>query len=115
MLLKRLHDEQKKVRGVRVLRAGEKQHFSPDLVLKAQAEGWMVMADGKITIKGEAGDVVYRIVREPGYYCCHDGAPMPDGEAARSYIAEKFPGKPSTDRNNPSGYARIHHFECVKE
>jgi hypothetical protein len=119
MLLKRLYDttdqENQKVNGVQVLRAGKRQHFSPDLVMKGMAQGWIAMGDNRIVIKGEGGNVVYRIVRTPGYYCCHDGEPMPDGPSARAYIEQHFKGEASPDQSNPSGYEKINFYDCVKE
>ena len=119
MLLKRLYDvsdpAKPVVNGVRVLRAKDRQRFSPDMVEKATAEGWMVLSDGKITLKAESGSIVYRIKRVSGYYCCHCKAPMTDGAAARLHIEKEHAKKPSPDRSNPSGYERIHYFDCVKE
>lgn len=119
MLLKRLYDktnpENPKVSGIRILRSKSRQHFSPDLVEKAEAEGWMSMKDGRITLHDENKPVVYRVVRTPGYYCCHCGAPMAEGSAARAHIDKEHAKKKSPDVQNPSGYERINYFDCVKE
>lgn len=71
MRLKRLYDHSSGtpvVRGVQVLTAGPVQHFSPDFLVGAEGEGWLERKDDTIIIHGEAGLVVYRIVREPGRY-----------------------------------------------
>lgn len=71
MRLKRLYDHSgptPKVSGILVLHAGPVQHFSPDFLAGAQAEGWLTHADGQVIIHGQAGAVVYRVVREPGRY-----------------------------------------------
>ena len=119
MLLKRLYDmsdpDKPVVKGVEVLRAKERQHFSPDLVAKAADQGWMEMAGGKIALNAENGTILYKIVRGPGYYCCHCGKHMSDGAVARAHIDKEHAKKTSPDPANPSGYERIHYFDCVKE
>ena len=128
MYLKRLYDKSDpknpRINGVRVLSLGATpdQHFSPELVLSAIADGWMTMADGKITLKAEDGDVVYNIRRVPGYYCCHDGATIVDAgirladgrTVGQKYVADHFPDAASPDPGNPAGYERIHYFDCVE-
>lgn len=99
------------VRGVSVLQAGKRHNFGHRLIEQGVSEGWLSLASGQITIQSKP-PVVYRVLKVPGYYCCHDGARMTDGAAARAYIAAKFAGKPSPDRNNPSGYAKLNHYEC---
>jgi hypothetical protein len=118
MLLKRLYDlsdpDNPVVNGVRVLRAKDRQRFSPDMVAKATAQGWLVLSDGKITLKAENGSIVYRIMRVSGYYCCHCQAAMADGAASRAHIEKEHAKKTSPDPCNPAGYERIHYFDCVK-
>jgi len=118
MRLKRVFDRSgavPKFVGVNVLTAGPRQNFSERVFNRGIAEGWLAVSKGRITVTAKNGDVVYRVVRGPGYYCCHDGAPMSDGKAAQKYIAEKFNGVRSPDPSNPSGYERLNWFECVKE
>lgn len=71
MRLKRLYDHSSGapiVRGVKVLRAGPVQHFSPRFVFGALSEGWLSRNGDLLIIHGEDGAVIYRIVREPGLY-----------------------------------------------
>lgn len=128
MLLKRLYSHDgpyPSVRGIKVLRAGERQHFSPRLVEGGVAEGWLSMAEGKIVIHGEDGRVVYRIERTPGFYCCHCGRKLDDSPGAKTHV-EKTHGQlgpdgsvvsmpPSPNPENPSGYERINYYDCVKD
>jgi hypothetical protein len=101
------------VRGVRVLEIGDaRHHFSPDLIAKGWAQGWLSRDKGQIVIEAENVTLTYEVRRRPGYYCCHDGAPMDDGSSARAYLEEKFKGVPSPDRNNPSGYEKINYYEA---
>lgn len=71
MRLKRLYDHSSGrpvVSGVQVLHAGPAQHFSPDFLTGAAAEGWLIRDGDRIVIHGQDGAVVYRIVRPPGRY-----------------------------------------------
>lgn len=89
------------------------QNFSTRLVAAALKEGWMEMKAGKIIIKAQPEDLVYTIVKDPGYYCCHDGEKMEDANMAKAYIEKNFPGVPSPDKSNPLGYMKINHYACV--
>ena len=122
MLLKRLYAPESlkegakpKVVGVRVLRAGRKQKFSPELLAQGASQGWLEMANGKITLKGANETVVYRLVRTPGYYCSHCGEPMPDGKAAAAHVAAAHAGKASPDPENPAGYMKTNAYKGVRE
>lgn len=120
MLLKRVFDKDK-LTHVQVLHAGPRQKFSPDLIDKAIREGWLERRQGRFVLKSEPV-VVYRIVREPGYYCCHCGQELPDAgqmvEGGRTvglaHVATHG-ARSSPDRNNPSGYARLNAYDCEKE
>lgn len=103
------------VNGVEVLRAGPRQRFSPDLVVRGAAEGWLELKGDRLVLRGTNVTLKYRVARTPGYYCCFDGAPMDDGPSAREYVAAKFPNKASPDPSNPAGYERINFYDCVKE
>ena len=119
MLLKRLYDrsdpKQPKVNGVKVLRAGKSQHFSPDFVARGHAQGWLTLRQNLIVVGKDRDAVTYRIRRMPGYYCCHCGRPVDDGGSARAHIEAEHPQKKSPDAQNPSGYERINYYDCVKE
>lgn len=90
-----------------------KQNFSTRLVAGALQEGWMEMKAGKIILKANPEDLVYTIIKEPGYYCCHDGKKLDDANMAKTYVEQHFAGIPSPDPNNPLGYMKINHYECV--
>lgn len=115
MLLKRLYDEKKNVRGVRVLRAGPKQHFSPKMVERAVSEGWMSLAAGRITVNAEPEAVVYQIKAAPGYYCCHCNRLLGDGPSGRAHVKEAHKGEQSPDPGNPAGYRKDNFYACEKE
>lgn len=91
------------------------QNFSVDLVTEALNKKWMTMEEGKLTLLIHPVNLYYKILREPGRYCCHCGDKLQDdikGSLARLHIASKHPDKESPDPNNASGYCRINHFEC---
>lgn len=119
MLLKRIYDrtdpKHPKVCGVEVKRAGPRQNFSPEIVLQGTAQGWIKLVDRTIVIRGKGGDVVYRIARVPGSYCCHCHADVHDAGGARAHLEAQHAGKRSPDKNNPAGYRRTHHYECERE
>jgi hypothetical protein len=117
MQLKRLYDhsgDTPRVRGVRVVHAGKKQKFSMKLIGQAADQGWLTMGKGRIVIHDEDGDIVYRVVRTPGFYCCHCGARLvgdpriddgKEGAAQRlAHVVEKHGDAPSPDAENPAGY-----------
>lgn len=99
---------------IKILHAGPEQRFSEGLVGGAILEGWIALKGEKITLLTKPR-VVYLIKRKPGYYCCHCGDPI-DGAAneARSHLFDEHKGKKSPDASNPSGYERIHYYDCVK-
>lgn len=92
--------------GVRLLRYGEKQRFSPDLVLDAVAQGWMVFDRDTIKIMAENGEASYRVIRTPGYYCCACGIRLPDGAEARQH---------TETHHDRGGYERINYYDCVRD
>lgn len=118
MLLKRLYDhsgEQPRVSGIKVLRAGPRQKFSTRFIEGGSAEGWLSMTQGKVILHGSGGDVVYRIERAPGYYCCHCERKLDDGPGGRVHVETAHAGKASPDPSNPSGFRRDNFFACVRE
>ena len=119
MYLKRLYDrsdpKNPKVNGVEVLRAGKRQHFTPDFVARGHAQGWLTLRQNLIVIGKDQDAVTYRIRRMPGYYCCHCARSLDDGGSARVHIEAEHPKKKSPDAQNPAGYERINYYDCVKE
>lgn len=119
MQLKRIYDktdpENPKVTGVKVLRAGALQRFSPDLIASAVEQGWMTLGAGKMVLTGENETIVYRILRTPGVYCSHCGFKADDSASAKVHVAALHADDLSPDPENPSGYAVIHFYEGVRE
>lgn len=138
MLLKRLYDpaDVAKLRdpndpteritpiGIKVLRAGPRQKFSPDLIAQGVAQGWLAIGDGKVTLKGDDGDVAYTITRSPCYYCCHCGMALEDAGAreeaggltrGQRHVLAEHGTAPSPDPNNPAGYEHLAAYDCVKK
>lgn len=117
MILKRLYDhsgETPVVNGIKVLRAKATQHFSPNILETGQREGWMTVSGNVVTILSDP-PVVYRIVRVPGYYCCHCQRPLDDGGVARAHLAAEHDGEGSPDPSNPAGYRRDNFYACARE
>ena len=118
MLLKRLYhraeDGTLTVHGIQVLRARDRQHVSPNLIEQGVAQGWLSLAKGQLVIHGEAGAIVYRIDRPPGYYCCHCEAALDDGPSGADHVQTLHPTAKSPDPSNPAGYRRDHFFACTR-
>jgi hypothetical protein len=53
-----------------VVEVGGTQHFSPKLVERGAAEGWLTMGGGKIVLKTAEGepDLEFAIIAPPGRY-----------------------------------------------
>ena len=119
MVLKRDKAGQPVVIGVEVksLGASPNQHFTPELVTTAIAQGWLAWVKGgrgTLELIGANMTVPYKVLRDPGYYCCHCKKRQSDGSEARMHIAREHAGKASPDPQNPSGYERINYFDCVE-
>lgn len=136
MLVKRLYTDGR-VTGLAIGHSGirAEQNFSSKFVEEAALSG-AARIDGDvltITCQDHGGadiDLRYTILRGPGYYCCHDGSPIPISalaqreaasgiarlaakEAAAYLAANGFDGKQSPDAQNPSGYRVVRGYECV--
>jgi len=57
----------------------------------------------------------YRIVRVPGFYCCHCQAQLPDGPTGKVHVTTAHAGKASPDSSNPFGLRLNNFYECTKE
>lgn len=115
MLLKRVYDTsgpQPRLVGVKLLRAGPRQRFSPRIIAQGIAQNWLSMGDGKITLRTDP-PATYSIVRGPGYYCVHCGNPMADGPSGAAHVKTDHAGKVSPDPQNPAGFRRDNFYECV--
>jgi hypothetical protein len=118
MLLRRLFNlsgENPKISGIRILRAGPRQHFSQKIIDQGIFEGWLSMGQGRITLISEGGVVIYRIDRAPGYYCCHCQQKLDDGPTGQAHVETTHKKKKSTDPSNPCGYRKDNFYACVKE
>jgi len=104
--------------GVEVHRIIPKQGFPTETVQAGLAQGWMSVGRKKLTIHGSNGEVVYKILYEPGRWCCHCDAKLPDdpqGRAARAHVASTHGNKPSPDPQYPAGYLCDNYYECELE
>ena len=116
MLLKRVYDHSGAapvIDHVKVLRSKDRQNFSTRFVEQHLADGLLSIGKGQITLH-TVPELIYRIVRKPGYYCCHDDIPVADADDAKRHIAKHFKGKESPDPSNPAGYRRDNFYACEK-
>lgn len=116
MYLKKIYDHESGepvVSGVKVLRAGKAQNFSPSFIEGGAAEGWLSMAQGRITIHGADGDIVYVIARAPGMYCAHCEQKLDGAGEAKTHIDSRHGGDKSPDPLNPAGYRVDNFYACV--
>jgi hypothetical protein len=131
MLLKRHYDPESVAAGSPVVThlevkhtgANAPQNFSTALVAEGLRSGFVSLQEDLLTLHAKPEDLRYTIKRRPGYYCCHNGARMElSAEAygdpsiaaveAQQYLkANGFDGA-SPDPMNPSGYMRLHQYEC---
>jgi hypothetical protein len=108
---------------VQVLGARRRQHFTPGLVEGGQGEGWLSVQGDRLTIHGTTVSngreritpVVYRILRAPGYYCCHCQKAVIDAPTAKLHVEAQHPGVASPDPANPAGYRRDNFYACERE
>lgn len=117
MQLKKLYDTSgptPQVTGVQVLHAGPRQNFSPRILERGVAEGWITMGEGRILLRSKP-PVAYRIVRTPGYYCCHCGKGLDDSPAGHAHVDAAHAGKRSPDLSNPAGYRKDNFYACLRE
>lgn len=100
------------VTSVRVKRLSGKQNFTQKFIGNATRDGYMSMSQGNIIIHAEDSDLTYKILRTPGYFCCHDNKPLGSQEEGRDYVKENFDGVESPDTNNPLGYRKDNFYAC---
>jgi len=103
------------VSGIVVLRAGSWQNFSPSFIEGGQREGWLTRDKDRLTIHCADPPVVYRIIRQPGYYCCHCDQALDDSPTGQLHVSTAHAGSISPDPNNPSGYRWDLYYRCVME
>ncbi len=100
---------------IRVKRLSKMQNFTQKLIDRAIREGFMSMIKGKIVLHTNDGDLSYKIVRSPGYFCCHDNEPLGGEKECREYVEANFKGIESPDKNNPAGYRKDNFHACELE
>lgn len=108
--------EKPQVSHIEVLSASREWKVSDSVIEKGVREGWLTLGDGRVTLKTGAADVVYRIMRLPGHYCCFCEEKIEDdgrGTQARKHIVMHT--LPSPDANNPSGWRKDNFYFCVLE
>ncbi len=96
---------------------GKAQHFSPNLIEKGAAEGWLSLGGGKvvITTADHLDDAEFEILNPPGAYCCHCGEKLEGGnEIGAAHVAAEHEGEESPDPSNPSGYRVDNFYRCVR-
>ncbi len=88
---------------------------STKIIDKGIAEGWLTLDEDIVTLITAEGepDVKYKVIAPPGYYCCHDGEPLPGEKEAQAYVKQNFAGKDSPSKQHPAGYAR-HNFYMLE-
>lgn len=92
MLLKRIYAETAGDSGtaapvvshVQIMHTGLQaaQNFSDRLVEQAVVDGWAVLYENKLVLKGDPEDLEYTVQRSPGYYCVSSGERIPISEMA---------------------------------
>jgi len=103
----------KVLKHIKVLRAGKIQNFSPKIIERFIAEGLMVI-NGKEIVLNTVPPLKYRVVRGPGYYCCHCNAAVGDSSAAKEHILSAHAGEASPDPFNPAGYRKDNFYHCER-
>lgn len=121
MHLKRLYDKNDpdaanlRAPRVKLLSLHQVQRFSVEHVMVAVVDGYMTLSRGRLVIHHSGGDVVYRIRRVPGVWCCHCRKRQRDGASARKHVIDAHAGHASPDKNNPSGYEQLNAIEGERE
>lgn len=100
------------VSHLRVRRITKRWFLTPDRLEDGAQEGYFSVKDGQLSIKTAEGepDVVYKIVRGPGWYCCHCAKKLSDSVEGAAHVKAEHAGVTSPDDNNPSGWSRDNHY-----
>ncbi len=102
-----------KVAHIEVKHCGDAQNLNQGWVEKGIAEGWLAIADGKISIRTDDDPLVFDIKRGPGHYSCYDGRKL-NGEADAKAHVQTQEGE-SPDPQHPAGYVKQAYYQCVRE
>lgn len=117
LLLKRLYDrsvEPPRFLGLKVKHAGPRQKFTILMVEELMRDGLMTMEGNVLILHAEAKQIRYRIVRQPGFYCCYCNHALKDSDEARRHVTTHDTSV-MADSQNPSGYRLDHFYDCVRE
>lgn len=111
--------------GLSVAHTGmsREQNFARATVEEGLELGYLSIGKGQITLHAVDGDLVYKIVRGPGRYCCHCAQRIGEGgkgdksaEAeAQAHVVAAHAGIASPDKGNPAGYRWLRGFETLLE
>ncbi|SEN74073.1 hypothetical protein [Nitrosomonas marina] len=114
MYLKRLYKPgTAEIVGIKFARKpGNVQKFTQQFIDEFIGYGLLSLGKGVITMHAEGGDVNYKIISSPGYYCCFDGKRLAGEFEARDYVAANFAGQTSPDPQNPAGYKKDSFYLC---
>ena len=97
---------------IKVKRLSKHQNFTQKFIDKAVREGYATLSKGKVIIHTQDGDLEFKILRSPGYFCCHDNKSLGGEKECRDYVKDNFAGIDSPDKNNPSGYRKDNFHAC---
>lgn len=99
---------------VEVKQSSIEQNFTQEFINDSVSSGLMSFSKGKIILHTKP-ELIYAVVRTPGFYCCHDNEKLSSELDAKTYTNNKFNGIKSPDDNNPVGYRKDNFFHCVQE
>lgn len=119
-----INKEGRKVDYVDVIHTGicREQNFARRLVEDAVADGWMSIDGDVLIIKAQPEELVYKILRDPGYYCKSTQEKIPISHRAWVRILSTGKGDLSkkeavlwlTKNQKPaSDYEIITSYECI--
>ncbi|KKK48470.1 hypothetical protein LCGC14_3144790 [marine sediment metagenome] len=98
---------------IEVKHCGDAQNLNQGWVEKGIAEGWLAIADGKISIRTDDEPLVFVIRRGPGHYSCFDGSKLNGQDEAKAHVAQQDGESP--DPQHPAGYVKQAYYQCVRE
>ena len=114
MYLKRLYKPgTAEIVGIKLVsKPGKVQKFTQQFIDEFAGHGLLSIGRGIITLHTDDGDVKYKIISSPGYYCCFDGKRIAGEVEAKEYVATNFTGQTSPDDQNPAGYRKDAFYLC---
>jgi len=97
---------------IKVKRLSKRQNFTQKFIDNAVREGYATLSKGKVILHTQDGDLEFKILRSPGYFCCHDNKSLGGEKECRKYVKDNFNDIASPDKNNPSGYRKDNFHAC---